>query len=115
MPSSVASVFDAMTSLSDDNVSLLQQYLGMHMAFCQDSCPFKASLCMIGWMHGLAQPGQKLLQISWDSPCVFNNFPRVAMFEKFLPRPTLHLRTGKTGPSSQGQVMAMSKGAMKSP
>lgn len=68
VPSSVASIFDAMTSLREDNISLSQQYLHVHMAFCQDSCPFKSSPCMIGWMYCLAEPGQKLLQVLQDSP-----------------------------------------------
>lgn len=58
MPSSVDSISDAMASLSADSVSLSQQHLDVSMAFCQGSCPFKASLCITEWMRCLAKSSQ---------------------------------------------------------
>lgn len=76
---------------------------------------FKAPLCMTDGCSvqlNLVSNSRKHARTRPDGP---RNFPKVAVFEEFLGKPTLQSRTGMTGPSSQGWVEAMSRGALKPP
>lgn len=88
-----------MLSLSEANASLSQQYSDGSMAFCQDSCLFQ-SIPVYDRKDALSCWTRSVpLTESQDSPWWPSNFPKVAMFEEFLGKPTLQSRTGMTGPT----------------